>query len=243
MAATVLIGDLKRFYKVLKAVSGLTSEPNLKAGPARLRVAALDSANVFMFEILFTGFSESERSSDEWFSINTNYVMPALSKLSKSYDEARLSFSDEIALEAGSAVVRVPSYYAVVDAGDRVELPVLDKIETTGVVLVSAFERALSVASINQDGVRLSSTDYGLVFDASTSGLGSARDQVEGVGFVDGSSSSFSVEYLERGVLSLAKLSGADELKLELASDYPLRATAKGEYFEFRGVIAPRVEG
>ena len=232
----------------MNIISDLVNEVTIKVDQDKISIVAIDPANVAMvdFKLLSSAFVEYSVPKPEELAINLEHLKAVL-KRAKPSDTVSLQFDEEknrLNVQfTGQGVKTFNIPLINIDEGEQ-KLP--DLSFATKITLSSArFDEAVEDMGIVAESVSLCSLKEKFTV-ASESNLRDAKVEINGSDETiivndtgDEISSKYSIEYLKK-VSKASKLS--DQVNLEFASDYPLRAEYKLlDKLQLRFILAPRV--
>lgn len=232
----------KLFSEIIGIISELVLEVRLKVSKEGLKIIAIDPANVAMISFRLPGqaFSELEVEENEVLGVNLENLKAVLRRIkpgsvlimTKQENELKIQIKDRVNREFSLALIEVES--------EEKEIPNLEftsKIEMSS----SDFSELIEDSSVVADSCAFVSESNKFIVQAKGS-LNSFKSEFssdEVIIVAEDAHSKYSLEYLQK-MTKATKIT--DKVKINFATDYPLRLDFETPFIELRFILAPRVE-
>ena len=229
------------FSEIIGIISELVLEVRLKVSKEGLSIIAIDPANVAMvsFRLPNTAFSELEVDGKEVLGVSLESLKAVLRRIksgsiliiTKEENELKLQIKDKVAREFHLALIDVE--------GEEKEIPNLEfasRVEMSSI----DFSEAIEDCSVVADSCSFISESNKFVIYAKGSLNSFKSEFTDEVNIqAEHANSKYSLEYLQK-MIKATKLT--DKVKINFASDYPLKLDFITPFIELSFILAPRVE-
>ncbi|MFA5856204.1 MAG: proliferating cell nuclear antigen (pcna) [Candidatus Pacearchaeota archaeon] len=232
----------KLFSEIVGIISELVLEVRLKVSKEGLSLIAIDPANVAMisFKLPNTAFSEIDVDRQEVLGISLESLKAVLRRIksgsvlviTREENELKLQIKDKVNREFNLALIDVE--------GEEKEVPNLQftsKIEMSAVDFSEAIEDCTVVA--DSCSFVTESNKFIIQGKGSLNSFKSEFSSDELNIIAEDNHSKYSLEYLQK-MTKATKIT--DKVKINFATDYPLRLDFVTPFIELSFILAPRVE-
>ncbi|MBT4135851.1 proliferating cell nuclear antigen (pcna) [archaeon] len=232
----------KIFSEIISIISELVLEVRIKVNREGMSIQAIDPANVAMisFKLPSSAFSELEIENEEVLGVSLDSLKAVLRRvkagsvliITKQENELRLQIQDKVKREFNLALIDIETEEKELpnlDFSSKIEMPSLD------------FAEAIEDCGVVADSCSFVSEPDKFVMKAKGS-LNSFKSEFSSDELnieAENNSSKYSLEYLQK-MVKATKIT--DKVKVNFATDYPLRLEFITPFIELAFILAPRVE-